>query len=343
MKKISLLFFLGLSFFNILNCQNKKPTKNKLTDGIYALAETTSGNITIMLDYKNAPYTVSNFVGLAEGSIENTFRKKGEPYFDGLTFHRIEENFVIQGGDPLGNGTGGPGYEFENEISPNLKHDKKGVVAMANAGPNTNGSQFYITLGATSFLDGNYSVFGLVVEGLESIDKIVKNKAGKNIIKSIKIKRIGNEAKNFNAALVFKQKQEEFKLKNAEQSKAKIELEKKADELIAKAQTTKSGLKYIIQKQGNGKVPVKGDKIKVHYQLNLKDGSKIDSSYDRKEPFELEIGNSPVIQGWIEAIETFKRGTKLTLIVPPSLGYGANNSGPIPGNSTLFFEMEILE
>ena len=337
-----LSLFTIFSLFLSLNAQ-KKESKTNLPEGLYAQIKTNRGEIIASLDYKNAPYTVANFVGLAEGQIENTFRKKGEPYFDGLKFHRIVNDFVIQGGDPLGNGTGGPGYQFENEISTVLKHDKKGVLAMANAGPNTNGSQFYITLKELPFLDGNYSVFGQVIQGIEVTDDVIKNKSGMNIMEKVTIIRIGKEAKNFDAAKTFALKKEEFKVKKELELSAQKEKEKKADELIAKAQSTASGLKYIIKTQGTGKVPIDGETVGVNYALTLKDGTEIDSSYKRNTPFYVEIGKVQLIQGWIEALKTFKKGTKLTLIVPPNLGYGDKKVAAIPANSTLLFDMEILE
>jgi len=142
----------------------------------YALFETSLGNFTVELFDTKAPKTVANFVGLAEGTKEwkhpKTGEKKKSPYYDGLIFHRIIKGFVIQGGDPLGQGHGGPGYQFEDEFHPELRHDRAGVLSMANAGPNTNGSQFFITLGPTPHLDRRHSVFGAVVKGLDVIEKI---------------------------------------------------------------------------------------------------------------------------------------------------------------------------
>ncbi len=170
----------------------------KLEDGLYAELETSKGTILLKLEFEKAPLTVANFVGLAEGSKHYSKdgsppKKQEKPYFDGLTFHRVVPNFVIQGGDPLGNGQGGPGYKFKNEIHPSLKHDKAGILAMANAGPDTNGSQFYITHKPLPDLDGGYSVFGHVVEGQDVVNNIVKG----DKIKLVKILRIGEKAKGF--------------------------------------------------------------------------------------------------------------------------------------------------
>ncbi|MCB9246373.1 MAG: peptidylprolyl isomerase [Flavobacteriales bacterium] len=173
--------------------------QNHLGDGLYGVIETNRGTFCIRLEHEKAPLTVASFVGLAEGTIENKVRKQGEPYFDGLTFHRVVPDFVIQGGDPLGDGRGGPGYNFRQEIHPTLKHDSAGVVAMANAGPNTNGSQFYVTLKSTNFLDGSYNVFGSVVYGLDVIQKI---QIGDRMEK-VRIVRVGALAKAFDAPATF--------------------------------------------------------------------------------------------------------------------------------------------
>jgi peptidylprolyl isomerase len=170
-----------------------------LKEGLYAEIKTTKGSIFIELAYDKAPLTVASFVGLAEGTIENKIKKPGEPYFDGLIFHRVAPNFVIQGGDPMGNGRGGPGYQFRQEIHPELKHDSAGVVAMANSGPNTNGSQFYITLQPTNMLDGDYNVFGSVVKGMD----VVRNIGIGDEMTTIRVFRLGRDAKAFKARETF--------------------------------------------------------------------------------------------------------------------------------------------
>ncbi|MEL6842525.1 MAG: peptidylprolyl isomerase [Bacteroidota bacterium] len=197
MKKFLPLFALLLLFA----CQeNRLPNQG---DGLYAVIETSKGDIVTRLEHQKAPLSVANFVGLAEGDIENKVTAKGEPFFDGLTFHRVEPGFVIQGGDPLANGMGGPGYKFRQEINPDLKHNVAGTLAMANAGPNTNGSQFYITLAPTPFLDGGYNVFGYVVDGLSVATSIGVG----DTIRHIEIIRKGNEARSFKAPQVFKEQQ----------------------------------------------------------------------------------------------------------------------------------------
>ncbi|MCB0733371.1 MAG: peptidylprolyl isomerase [Flavobacteriales bacterium] len=183
----------------LVSCGN--PYKKAMKDlgykeGLFAEMVTSKGTIIFTLEYEKAPITVANFVGLAEGAIENSHRPLGTPFFDSLIFHRVEPNFVIQGGDPMGNGYGGPGYRFKTEVSSDLKHDKAGTVAMANSGPNSNGSQFYITHIPTPFLDGGYNVFGYVISGMDVVNSIQVG----DTIESVTIIRLGKEAKDFDAA-----------------------------------------------------------------------------------------------------------------------------------------------
>ncbi len=310
-----------------------------LADGLYAQFQTTQGTFTCSLAFQQAPMTVSNFVGLAEGTITAN-GVKGKKFYDGLTFHRVEPNFVIQGGDPQGNGTGGPGYQFPNEISPELKHDAAGVLAMANSGPDTNGSQFYITLAATPHLDGGYSIFGRVVQGMDVVKKI---KVGDKIT-SVKILRVGAAAKAFVVtqesfdALVAK-----AKAGIMEQAKAKRDADLA---VIAKKwpglKTTESGLMYKVEKQGSGASPVNGATVTVNYTGSFLDGTVFDSSVQAGKPVSFKIGQ--VIQGWNEALVTMKKGEKRLLVIPPELGYGARGyPGAIPPNSFLVFEVELVD
>lgn len=171
----------------------------KMENGIYTKFNTSKGSITLRMEHEKTPMTVANFIGLAEGSIENEVKAPGEPYYNGLKFHRVIPDFMIQGGCPNGTGAGGPGYDFKDEFHPELKHDKPGIFSMANAGPGTNGSQFFITHVATPWLDGNHTVFGEVIEGQDVVDDI----RGGDIMESIEIIRVGEEAEKFDAAKVF--------------------------------------------------------------------------------------------------------------------------------------------
>jgi peptidyl-prolyl cis-trans isomerase A (cyclophilin A) len=157
--------------------QEKQAGAKKSPPGVYAHFQTSLGDFTCELYEKQSPVTVANFIGLADGSKQytdprNNQKVTGKPYFDGTVFHRIIDGFMIQGGDPLGNGTGGPGYKFKNENSPDLKFDKEGILAMANAGPDTNGSQFFVTLAPVAQLNGGYTIFGHVVDGMDIVHKI---------------------------------------------------------------------------------------------------------------------------------------------------------------------------
>lgn len=309
-----------------------------LPDGLYAEITTPRGVIVCRLEYRKAPMTVSSFVGLAEGTLEAN-GVAGRRYFDGLAFHRVEPGFVIQGGDPKGNGSGGPGYQFPNEISADLKHDGPGVLAMANAGPHTNGSQFYITMQATPHLDGGYSVFGKVVQGQDVVAKIVKG----DRMTSVKILRIGADARAFTVtqagfdALVSAAKMAVAERARKDREAALSTIEKKYPDL----KTTASGLRYRIVTKGSGASPKDGASVTVHYTGWLLDGTKFDSSKDGGGPATFRIGQ--VIEGWNEALKSMKKGEVRLLVIPPELGYGeAGYPGVIPGNAFLVFEVELI-
>jgi FKBP-type peptidyl-prolyl cis-trans isomerase len=306
-------------------------TAATLPDGLYAEFTTPKGVIVCRLEYRKAPMTVASFVGLAEGTIAAN-GVTGKRYFDGLTFHRVEPGFVIQGGDPKGTGSGGPGYQFPNEISADLKHDGPGVLAMANAGPDTNGSQFYITMRATPQLDGGYSVFGKVVQGQDVVAKIQKG----DRMTSVKILRIGADAQSFTAT------QASF---DALVAAAKAKLRAVDLAIIAKKypdlKATPSGLQYKILKEGSGASPKDGASVTVHYTGWLLDGTKFDSSKDGGSPATFRIGG--VIEGWNEALKSMKKGEARLLVIPPELGYGARGyPGVIPPDAFLVFEVELL-
>ena len=326
-----------------------------LGDGLYAHMETTKGDMLIKLHEEKTPLTVANFVGLAEGKKENKAKAAGVPFYDGIIFHRVIKDFMIQGGDPDGTGMGGPGYDFADEFDEELKHDKKGILSMANSGPATNGSQFFITEVPTPWLDGKHTVFGEVIDGLEVIDSIANVAKGaqdrpKEDIKinHVDIIRKGDNYKNYEPVPAFEAAKADLARKQ-EEAKKKAEAAKKAEadrlkSLAEKAQTTNSGLRYVILEEGDGAKPVEGEDIQVHYTLRLADGEKVDSSYDRKQPLDVTVGKTQLIQGWMEALTMFNRGTKVLLIIPPTLGYGQRGAGGvIPPNATLYFDMEVLK
>ncbi len=311
------------------------------TPGIFATFSTTKGDIVCLLEYEKTPLTVANFIGLAEGKIKNTHKAAGEPYYDALTFHRVIDNFMIQGGCPEGTGTGGPGYRFPDEIDPSLTHKGPGILSMANAGPGTNGSQFFITHKETPWLDGKHTVFGHVVEGQDVVDAI---EMGDTLTK-LTITRVGEKAE------AFKADQEAFDtlLNNfeaavkAKAEKAAAEQLDKISELFPNAETTESGLMYVVTEKGAGAAPAKGANVSVHYTGKLLNGQVFDSSVQRGQPIEIPIGVGRVIPGWDEGIMMMKQGGKRTLVIPPQLGYGARGAGPIPPNSWLVFEVELVD
>lgn len=307
-----------------------------MQDGIYARFSTPKGEITLKLEHEKTPLTVANFVGLAEGKIENKAKDAGQPYYDGLSFHRVIADFMIQGGDPTGSGAGGPGYKFVDEIHPDLKHNKAGVLSMANAGPGTNGSQFFITHGATPWLDGKHTVFGSVVEGMEVVNAI---KQGDKMDK-VEIIRQGAEAEAWDAAAVFA---EWFDKQSEIEANARKAEEAKMASLTAGYEKTASGLFYKIKEEGNGSKPKKGQTVAVHYEGKLTDGMVFDNSYQRGEPISFPVGVGRVIAGWDEGIQLLNVGSKASLIIPPALGYGASGAGGvIPPNAWLIFEVELV-
>ena len=308
-----------------------------MKDGLYAKFSTPKGTILLALTYAETPGTVGNFVGLAEGTIKNDVQAEGTPYYDGLKFHRVIEDFMVQGGCPQGSGVGGPGYQFNDEFHPDLKHDKPGILSMANAGPGTNGSQFFITHIATPWLDGKHTVFGSVIEGQDVVDAIAQN----DTIDTLEIIRVGQAAEAFNAADAFA---------NFESNRLKaIEEQKKAQEAALASVTegyekTASGLFYKIETPGAGASPSQGQNVSVHYKGSLLDGTVFDSSYKRNQPIDFALGVGQVIKGWDEGIALLSKGAKATFIIPADLGYGsAGAGGVIPPDATLQFEVELVD
>ncbi len=307
-----------------------------MKDGIYAKIETTKGDILAQLTYNQTPGTVGNFVALAEGNLENNAKPQGKPYYDGLKFHRVIPDFMIQGGDPDGTGAGGPGYKFDDEFHPDLRHDAPGVLSMANAGPGTNGSQFFITHIETPWLDNKHTVFGKVLEGQDVVNAIEQG----DEIKHIEIIRQGEDAKNWNAVEAFRQFNGAKAQREAAAKKAQEELLGKLTEGFKE---TPSGLRYKIVEKGNGPKPEKGQTVSVHYKGMFTDGSVFDSSYNRGEPISFPIGNGHVIAGWDEGIMLLHQGDKARFVIPSNLAYGETGAGGvIPPNATLIFDVELL-
>ena len=330
-------FIILISIITLNSCNMNN--YSDLSEGLYADLETSKGNIILELYYEKAPTTVSNFVALAEGNhpvVDD--QHEGKRYYNGLKFHRVIENFMIQGGDPTGTGSGGPGYQFDDEFNEELKHDGPGILSMANSGPGTNGSQFFITHVETPWLDGKHSIFGKVNSGQDVVDKVEQN----DIIRKIKIIRIGEAANSFNATKNF----ENYIAEKSEADILRAEAEKeRLEELTEGMEKTESGLKYKISKKGSGPNAKKDDLLSVHYSLQLVDGSEIDSSFTRGNPIEFTCGVGQVIKGWDEAMQLLNKGSKAILVIPSELGYGAigAGNGVIPPNATLIFDVELVD
>ena len=373
MRRLNFIALLS-AMFVFFSCNSQKKAYKDLGDGLFADIETTQGNIIVKLNYKETPVTVANFVTLAEG--KNTFVKaeyKGKPFYNGTIFHRVIKDFMIQGGDPTGTGMGEPGYRFEDEIVPTLKHDKKGILSMANAGPATNGSQFFITQVPTPHLDGRHTVFGETVKGLEVIDAIANTKTVMNDKpeKDIKINKItiianGKDAKNFNAVKVFEDyfkeinKREREKEAKTKAASAKFLEEVKVQEPQAKA--LPSGVKIFKLVDGKGKQPNHTHQVMVNYAGYLKNGTLFDSNvkeieeaYGKYNSLREQQGgyqafpipyntSAQLIPGFRDALLTMKVGDKIRVFIPAALGYGERGAGDvIPPNSDLIFDIEITD
>ncbi|WP_258319575.1 peptidylprolyl isomerase [Chryseobacterium chendengshani] len=328
-----------------------KETYEGLKDGLYANLQTTQGNLIVKFEDKKSPVTVANFVGLAEGKIDNKAKAKGVPFYDGTIFHRVIKDFMIQGGDPQGTGMGDPGYKFEDEKN-DLKHTGKGILSMANSGPNTNGSQFFITEIATPWLDGKHTIFGEVVKGDDVIDKIANVEKGPQdkpktdiVLQKVSIFSKGDEYKGYDAAKTFTEGKSKIAANNkAMAEKAEAEAKKALEDLKAGMQVTASGLYYKITKKTEGKAPKAGDNISVHYAGKLTNGTEFDSSFKRNEPLEFPVGTGRVIKGWDEGILLLKEGETATLLIPPAMGYGERGAGGvIPPNAWLIFDVELVK
>jgi cyclophilin family peptidyl-prolyl cis-trans isomerase len=336
-KRFSLAFSAILIFSRVFGQTQALP------DGLYAQIKTDRGIIIADLSYKKAPMAVSNFVGLAEGTLRAN-GVSGKRFYDGLTFHRVVAGFVIQGGDPKGDGTGGPGYEFPDETSADLKHDGPGILAMANSGPNTNGSQFYITLKATPELDGAATVFGRVVQGQNVVDA---TKQGDRI-RSVTILRVGAAATSFTVtqltfdAMMKKSRDAVEEKRNVARIAALYSVQTQWPGLTV----TKSGLMYRILSPGDGRGPnpSKGMTVTLNYTGKFLDGRVFESTTGREGPVQFIVGMGKVIKGWDEALLAMKKGEKRLVVVPPELAYGSRGyTGVIPPDSFLVFELELVD
>jgi peptidylprolyl isomerase len=316
-----------------------KPVEDSaLGDGLFARIDTSQGPIVVRLEYQKVPLTVCNFVALAEGRMDAT---RGKNFYDGLTFHRVINDFMIQGGDPAGNGTGGPGYQFPDEFDPSLAHDGPGVLSMANAGPGTNGSQFFITHGETPWLNGRHTVFGRVVSGQQTVNSIKQG----DKIQSVRIIRNGPEAGAFKAD----QAAFDSLLRNAgAAAEAKRRAQRETDitriaERYPTTATSPSGVLYEIQVKGSGPKPAPGNTVQMNYRGMFTDGRVFDSSDIQGAPLEFPVGRGMVIPGFEETAMDMQLGEKRLAIFPPELAYGDQGAeNVIPPNSFLVFELELV-
>lgn len=340
MKKIVLFFILAFAILSFGGCDTMENSLKAIEgkDGVFAIIETTRGNIVLQLFYKETPLTVTNFVGLAEGTLDAA---NGKPYYDGLKFHRViskangdKQDFMIQGGDPTGTGMGGPGYRFADEIVPNLKFSGPGVLAMANAGAGTNGSQFFITHVATPWLDGKHTIFGKVVTGQNVVNKTLQN----DVMKKITIVRQGEEAQKFTAT------QADFdRIVKENESKARSQLEAYLDKYSVGFEKLDNGLRYKILKEGKGDKVGTGKQVTCKYKGYFVNGRVFDST-DMHDPIKFEPGAGQMIPGFDMMVQDMKLNEKRTVLLPPDLAYGERGAGRvIPPNTPIMFDIEVIE
>ena len=369
MKTTNIFMLLAMAL-TLFACNDKYPD---LEDGLYAEFETNKGSFVAELYYDQTPITVASFVSLAEGEntmVDSTYKNKN--FYDGIRFHRIIDGFVIQGGDPTGTGSGGPGYRFPDEVNNELSHDSKGVLSMANAGPGTNGSQFFITLAPTPNLDGRHTVFGKIAEGQDVVDSIGKVETGPQdrpveevIIEKVNIIRKGNDAKSFDAPKVFEEELGELKAEEEAAKKrmkeAMAENSEKFSTLKEEAKELDSGLQIYFEEEGDGEKPADGQMVDLNYAGYFEDGEIFDTnneelarelglfSQQRKdqggyEPMSIPYGpDAPMIPGFKEGVQQMRVGDKAILYIPSHLAYGENGAGGvIPPNTDLIFRVELV-
>lgn len=341
MKKVLAiaLFFGAIISFGGCAPMSKSLEAIEGKDGVFAILETSKGDIVLELYYKDTPLTVTNFVGLAEGTLKAA---RNKPFYNGLKFHRVIANFMIQGGDPKGNGTGGPGYRFADEIVSKYKFTGAGILAMANAGPGTNGSQFFITHTATPWLDGKHTIFGAVVTGQDAVNNMRQG----DLIKKVTIYRQGADAQKFTAT------QEDFdrlsnelnaRLKAAAQEK-ELANQKMLEEKYGSFTKDATGIRYNVTKEGTGEKIGKGASVTVKYKGSLIDGTVFDDS-DYHAPLEFTTNAGRMIAGFDIMVQDMKLNEKRTFVLPPEYGYGDQDvgNGLIPANSHIVFDVEVIQ
>ncbi|WNM18685.1 peptidylprolyl isomerase [Flavobacterium capsici] len=371
MNRLKTLLLFVIFAFSMLSCKDEH---NDLKDGIYAELQTSKGDILLQLDYQKAPITVANFITLAEGT--NPFVReelKGKPFYDGISFHRVIQKFMIQTGDPFGNGAGDAGYAFKDEIT-DLKHDKPGILSMANSGPNTNSSQFFITHVPTEWLDGKHTVFGHIVDpsNISVVNAIMQG----DMLNKVTIIRKGEAAKKFNAVKIFGdyfkiETQNKAREKALEEANKKIYEEKFAaviaqnlvyfNEVKETAPKSPTGVQCKIIYDAHGPKPKDGAEICMKYSGFLADGTLFDTSeedvakkfgkYDARKahqigyrPLPYTVGTSQMIPGFAEGIKKLNIGDKGIIFIPAKMAYGEQGAGNvIPPNADLIFVVQLIE
>lgn len=361
---------LGLALL-VTSCKDQYPD---LKDGMYAEFVTSKGVMVAQLFYKKAPYTVANFVSLAEGTntlVDSIYR--GKKFYNNTIFYRVVDSFIIQGGDPTGKGTGNPGYRFDDEFNPDLKHDQPGILGMANSGPNTNGSQFYITETPQPNLDNTHTVFGKLVLGLNVLDSITNVKVSKRdqrpvkdvVLKKLNIIRKGLKANAFDANDIFINHFAELerleKIKQAKQQALMESTRKKFKKQQDQAELLPSGLQYTITKQGTGEHLTETSKVLVDYAVYFENGKLIETSNletakamgavnekrkteDTYKPIVASLSaDARMIAGFKEGLKQLRVGDKATLFIPYHLAYGESGNSAIPPKSNLIFEVHVID
>ncbi len=329
---LSLILMISLSLQTTLSAPEGQ---SKLEDGLYANLHTNQGDIIVKLEFEKTPLTVINFVGLAQGKKHSNIQV-GKPFYNGLKFHRVINNFMIQGGDPKGNGTGGPGYQFIDEIT-DLKHDSNGILSMANSGPNTNGSQFFITHKATPWLNGKHTVFGRVVKGMSVVNRIKQN----DFIRKVNIIRIGDKAKSFQAD------EAAFQAINTKYtSKKEKKLTHKKQDLVnfvnqnyPNAKLMTAGHFVEINQIGEGSQPKKGDLVKVSLSIDLDNGTNMRKA---EKPLPFAAGSGAIIKLIDNEVLQMTPGEKRIIIAPFNQIYGNSKRGNLSQDSILIFKLELL-
>ncbi|WP_124980451.1 peptidylprolyl isomerase [Nonlabens xiamenensis] len=378
MKKVHGILLMLAMVIMAASCEDKYPD---IEDGIYAEIQTNEGTMLAELYYDAAPVTVANFVALAEGThTKVTDSLQGKPFYDGLIFHRVIQDFMIQGGDPTGTGSGDVGYKFDQEIVDSLKHDEAGILSMANSGPNTNGSQFFIMHKPNPALDGRYNVFGKVIEGLAVVDSIATTKTTRDrpdstkTMEKVTIIRKGKTAKNWDAVKTFNdaveaaeaKREEERRLAEERSAQAPANIAAKEQELAElKAQATKlpnSEVMVYVKTKGEGGTPEDGSTVYLDYSGFFMDGKLFDSSnletaqkFDNVIPRKQQMGayapmpvqysqSVGMVQGFKDAMLSMNYGDEIVAFIPSDLAYGERGAaGVIPPNTDLVFEMKMTK